>query len=67
MGTMRKTTLKEIPPQFSFYANKVALFHPFCYLITLLEFTFCPFSLKNCREVFSNVIFLKSPYVATLP
>ena len=70
MGTIRKTTLEKISPQFSFYAMKVALFYPFCYLIAVLEFTFCPFSPKNCGEIFSNVVFLKVPrcsYPAMMP
>ena len=67
---MSVESMKSDSWQFGFYAVKFVLFQPFCYLLIVLEFTFCPFSPKNCGEIFSNVVFLKVPmcsYPAMMP
>ena len=58
MLTIRKTILENISPQFNFYTMKMSLFYPFCLLITVLQLTFCQFLVKNCGQIFSNVVFL---------
>ena len=49
---------------------KMSLFYPFCLLITVLQLTFCQFLVKNCGQIFSNVVFLLVNivcYPATIP
>ena len=56
--TYRKTSLEKISPQLSFCSIKLSLFHSIFLLIAVVKSPFCHFFLKNCGEIFSNVVFL---------